>query len=112
MEEDLKILPTFVGATGRKLRIQIRDADGNPYDFSGGGFTGTLSAQQSGVYKIQAQDVTFEAGADGWVWYLPTAGEVDTPGDFFAQVRFVTGTGPDFTQRFILRIKDPDHYTA
>lgn len=99
----------YVGATGRKIRVQIRDDDGNVLDQTGN--THKLSGRLGDTYKIQAVTMTVEVGTDGWVYYMPSAGEVDTEGRFDCQVQITEGGLVDYTDPFILDNKAPIHYT-
>jgi len=100
----------YVGATGRKIRAQVRDDDGNILDQTGN--TVKLSAKLGDTYKIQAATMTVEAGTDGWVYYMPAAGEVDTEGEYKAQVRIEEGGLVDYADPFVIDVIDPIHYVA
>lgn len=112
--EELRRIKTYVGATGRKLRFQMRDlSTGAAYDMSGASGV-TISARKVGsvTYKIQAATMTVEAGTSGWVYFYPTAGECDTKGEYRGMVRWTGANGTEFSDRVIIEIEEPDHYTA
>jgi hypothetical protein len=111
--ENLRRTITFVGATGRKIRLQMRDPDtGAPNDISSVD-TATISGRFTGAteYTIQATALTIEEGTDGWVYFFPATSEVATDGDMRCQVRLLSGTEPDYSDPFILEIQEPEHYT-
>ena len=113
--EDLRRVKTYVGASGKLLRFQMRDPDtGAVVDISSGYSNATISARFSGesTYKIQAEALTIEVGTQGWVSFYPSPGGIDTEGDLRAQIRIINPVGIDFTDKFIIEVDNPYHYTA
>lgn len=107
---ELPIMPFYVGATARKIRVQIRDDDGNAVDLSS--TTCKLSATLAGAYKIEAVDMTVEGGTDGWCYYMPDAAEVDDEGMYLCQVQTTAAGLIDYPEPFVLDVDDPIHYVA
>lgn len=107
--KELRRVQTVVGATGRKLRLQVRRPDtGAAFDLTS--YTSaTLTAKFAGAVenKIDGEACTIEAGTDGWVYYYPAAGEVDTAGDLLARVTLDPNTGTlDYTERFVIEVEE------
>jgi hypothetical protein len=107
---ELAVHEFYVGATGRKIRVQVRDDDGNVLDQTGN--THKLSARLGTVYKIEAVTMTVEVGTDGWIYYMPSAAEVATEGEYNCQVQVTSGGLVDYTDPFILDNREPIHYSA
>ncbi len=112
--EERRRITTYIGATGRKLRFQMRDpGTGVAVDLTSV-VSATISAQSTTgtAYEIEAAALTKEAGTDGWLYFYPTAGQVATKADLIAQIRLVYASDVDFCDEFIIEIKTPRHYTA
>jgi hypothetical protein len=113
--EDLRRIITYVGATGKMLRFQMRDPEtGAIVDLNSGGYSvPTISARETGLteYRIEAAALTIEAGAWGWLNFYPSSDHLVSVGDLRAQIRIENTTGPDFTDQFIIEIQDPIHYS-
>lgn len=112
-KEELRRVKTFVGAVGRKIRLQMRDpSTGAAYDLTGFS-SATISGRFHGaeVYKIQAAAMTIEVGTDGWAYFFPTSTAIDTAGELRSQVRLDSGSDIDFSNKFIIEVEDPEHYT-
>lgn len=110
--EELRRIKTFVGATGRKLRFQMRDpSTGAAYDLTGFS-AATISARVFGEtdYKIQAAVLTIEAGTAGWVYFFPTTAHIDTAGELVAQIFLDSGADEDYSDKLIIEIEAPEHY--
>jgi hypothetical protein len=111
--ENLPRVITYVGATGRKIRLQMRDPDtGAPNDISAVD-TATISGSFTGDadYTIQSAAMTIEGGALGWLYFYPATSHLADTGDMRCQVRLLTGTEPDYSAEFVLEIREPEHYT-
>ena len=98
----------MVGATGRKIRLQVRRPDtGDTTDLTS--YTGvTISGSFRGAAakKIDAAVCTIEVGTAGWVYFYPTAGQCDTDGDLICRLTLDPGTGTiDFSERFVLELE-------
>lgn len=110
MNEDLRRIKTYVGASGKRLRFQLRDkSTGEPLDLSSGYSSFTISARESGASsrKIDAATLTVESGTDGWVYFFPAPAGIDTAGDLRAQIQFVNSYGLDMTDKFIIEVEEP-----
>jgi len=112
--EERRRIITYVGATGRKLRFQMRDQDTGAAIDQTDTVSATISAQSlSGTaYEIEAATLTKEDGTDGWWYFYPTAGQIDTKADLDAQIRLVYASTVDFCNEFVIEIRQPRHYTA
>jgi hypothetical protein len=112
--EERRRIVTYIGATGRKLRFQMRDpGTGIAVDLSAL-VSATISAQSiaGDAYEIEAASMTIEAGTDGWLYFYPTAGQVDAKADLISQIRLVYASDVDFCDEFIIEVRTPRHYTA
>lgn len=107
--KDYRRIQTVVGATGRKLRLQIRSkATGAAVDLTD--YTSaTLDSWFAGTTpnKILAKAMVIEVGVLGWVYYFPIAAEIDTAGDLLSRITLDPNTGTiDYTERFIIEVED------
>lgn len=102
---------TFVGATGRQLKFQLRDETGNIIDASGYS-TAHISGLLGAVEKIQQGVCDLTDAATGWVYYTPAAGEIDTEGTIKAQIKLTSGSSVDFTEEFNIIVQAAHDYAA
>jgi len=110
MAQELRRITTFVGATGRALRFQLRDATGVVIDLSG--YTSAaISGKLDTTEKIQNEAVTIEAGTDGWVSFTPSSGAIDTEGEIRAQIKLIAAAN-DYTDEFVIEVLAVHDYTA
>lgn len=106
---ELRRIRTVVGATGRKLRFQIRRPDtGAAFDLTSyAGATITARVPGAAVNKIDGVTLTIEAGTDGWAYFYPAAGHVDTAADLYARITLDPNTGTlDYSERFVIEVED------
>lgn len=109
IREEMRRIYTVKGATGRKLRFQVRQPDtGAAFDLTGyAGATISASFAGASAKKIDAATLTIEAGTEGWVYFYPTAAQIDTAGDLIARITLDPNTGTlDFTRRFVIEVED------
>ena len=107
--EERRRIVTFIGATARKLRFQMRAPDtGLPVDLSSL-VSASISARftTSGTYQISSAAMTVEAGTEGWVYFYPTSAQVDTKGDLLAQIRLDYATDLDYCDEYIIEVRTP-----
>ena len=110
MNEEIRRVVTFVGATGRVLRFQMRDDTGVVVDVSGYD-SAAISGKLGTTEKIKNAVCDIEADVNGWVEYTPAAGEIDTTGDIRCNLKLVAATLPDYTEEFIIEVATPHDYS-
>ena len=99
-------IKTYIGATARKLRFQMRDPDtGGALDITDV-VTAVISAKFDGVatYQIESASMTIEVGTDGWLYFYPTSAQVDTKGDLSANIRLNYASDLDYSNEFVIEV--------
>ena len=89
-----------------RTEVAAKDVDGNAYDLTN--LTVTLTAERDGSEKIDGQAVNVTDAANGLFDYTPAAAEIDTEGEYVAQVKLVDGSqNVDYLEPFVISVRKP-----
>jgi len=105
--EERRRIKTFVGATARKLRFQLRDPDTGAIVDATPVTAAYVSAQNGDTFQISSAVLTIEVGTDGWMYFYPTAPEVAAAGDLVANIRLEYTGDLDYGDTMIIEVATP-----
>jgi len=111
MAEELRRVKTFVGATGRVLKFQLRDSTGEAIDLTD--YTAAVISGANGeTEQIQRETCDIQTGTDGWLHYTPSATAVGTTGDVRCNIKLTKASTTDYTSEFIIEVATVHDYAA
>jgi hypothetical protein len=111
---EIRRIKTWVGATARKLRFQVRNPETLlPIDL-GDVENAYLSASidERATYKFANVVMRIEVGTDGWCYFYPTAAQVDTAGDYYGNIKLEYTDTLDYSKEFIIEVGTPNDSTV
>ena len=95
------VVETWIGADGRQLIFEMKDAYGQPRDIRA--FTGTITAtldETVVLSDVPLEDVDYENGIARLMYNFTSPGEYD------AQIKLVNGVGDtDFSEEITIVVK-------